>query len=310
MTLRGIFPPLTVPFAHDGSVDHAGLRANIARYNRTSLSGYVLNGSTGESVLLRWPEIYETWETAREATAKGKILIAGTGAESTAETIEHTNTAASVGYDFALVRTPSYYKPQMSVEVEAEHYLRVADAAKIPILLYSVPVFTGYTIETPLLSRVADHQNIVGIKDSSGSVPRVAEFAAAVPARFRILVGSASTLEASLQKGAAGAILALACAFPEMCCEIFEAHQRGEASRAQKLQEILTKPSSLIVSTYGIPGLKYALDCLGYVGGPPRRPLLPVGEAARIEINAVVARVAEFVRTADQQTSFGGAART
>ena len=180
----------------------------------------------------------------KEKAAAGKILIAGTGAESTPETIEHTNRAASLGFDFALVRTPNYYKPAMSIEAEATHFLRVADAARIPILLYSVPVFTGYTIEAPLVARVAHHENIVGMKDSSGSVERVGEILAVAPERFRLLVGSASTLEPSLAKGACGAILALACAFPELCCEIYDSAQAGDIVRAQELQKLLAAPSA------------------------------------------------------------------
>src|SRR5271170_490647 len=133
MKLHGIFAPLTVPFAGHGSVDRAGLRANVERYNQTSLHGYVFNGSTGESVLLRWGEIYAIWETAKAVAASSKVLIAGTGAESTSETIAHTTRAAELGYDYALVRTPSYFKPLMTVEAEAEHFLRVADSSKIPV---------------------------------------------------------------------------------------------------------------------------------------------------------------------------------
>ncbi|HWY26689.1 MAG TPA: dihydrodipicolinate synthase family protein, partial [Candidatus Angelobacter sp.] len=124
MNIRGIFPPLTTPFGPDGDIAPDRLRENIKRYNRIRLAGYVLNGSTGESVLLRWEEIYRLWEIAKEAAAPGKITIAGTAAESTAETIEHTNRAASLGYDFALVRTPHYFKPQMTIDAEAEYYLR------------------------------------------------------------------------------------------------------------------------------------------------------------------------------------------
>ncbi len=137
MNLHGILVPLTTPFASDGSFAPERLRENIARYNRIGLAGYVSNGSTGESVLLRWEEIYRVWETAKEAAAPGKTLVAGTGAEATAETIEHTNRAASLGYDAALVRTPHFYKPQMKIEALAEYYLRVADAARIPVLVYS-----------------------------------------------------------------------------------------------------------------------------------------------------------------------------
>src|SRR6202795_1406887 len=168
MKLHGIFTPLTTPFAADGSVAHDRLRQNVARYNHTVLAGYVPNGSTSESVLLRWEEVYGVWETVRDAAAPQKILIAGTGAESTAETIEHTNRAARIGYAVALVRTPSFYKPVMNEEALAEHYLRVADAARIPIMVYSVPIFTHVTVEASLVARVAKHPNIIGLKDSSG----------------------------------------------------------------------------------------------------------------------------------------------
>src|SRR6202167_5518726 len=218
--LHGIFAPLTTPFAADGSVDHARIRSNVALYNKTGLAGYASNGSTGESVLLLWEEVYKIWETVKAAAAPEKILIAGSGAESTAETIEHTNRAAALGYAAALVRTPSFYKPAMSEDALAEHYLRVADAARIPILVYSVPIFTQLTVEAPLIARVSKHANIMGMKDSWGSVQGIADIIGAAPKHFQTLVGSASTLYESLEKGAVGAILALACAFPELCVEI------------------------------------------------------------------------------------------
>src|SRR5580704_13129152 len=173
MDLHGIFPAVTTPFAPDGAVSLERLRDNIARYNRARLSGYVLNGSTGESVLLRWEEIERAWETAREAAALGKILIAGTAAESTAETIEHTNRAADIGCDVALVRTPHYFKPQMTPAALVEFYLRVADAAKIPVMVYSVPIFTQLKLQADVVGRVAEHSNIIGMKDSSGDAESV-----------------------------------------------------------------------------------------------------------------------------------------
>lgn len=291
MKLSGIFPPLTTPFGNDGALNLARLRENIGRYNRTRLTGYVLNGSTGESVLLRWSEIEEAWALAREAAAPGKTMIAGTGAESTVETIEHTNRAAKLGYDAALVRTPHYYKPQMTGDALADYYCRVADASKIPIMVYSVPVFTGLTVEAPLIARLVEHPNIIGIKDSSGSVERVSEFRALVPERFQILVGGASTLQESLVRGAVGGILALACALPELCIEVHEAMVAGDTARARAAQARLVAPSNILVSKHGIPGLKYALDSLGYFGGHPRAPLLPVSDAAKREIDAVLANV-------------------
>jgi 4-hydroxy-2-oxoglutarate aldolase len=291
MNLQGIFPPLTAPFAADGAIAPAKLRENIARYNRIGLAGYVVNGSTGESVLLRWEEIYQLWETAKEAAAPGKVLIAGTGAESTSETIEHTHRAAALGFDAALVRTPHFYKPQMKLEALSEFYLRVADAARIPILVYSVPIFTNLQVEADLIARVAQHPNIVGMKDSSGDIEGVRKIIAAAPKTFQTLVGSASTLFESLELGVCGAILALANSFPELCVEIYEASRSGDSKSAQALAQQLLAPAKILGPQYGIPGLKYALDRLGYYGGPPRPPLLPLSEAAKQEIDAMLSNL-------------------
>lgn len=291
MNLDGIFPALTTPFSASGEVDIGHFRENLLRYNKTGLAGYVVNGSTGESVLLSWKEVETLWEAARVVATPGKLLIAGTGTESTKETIERTRRAAEMGFDAALVRTPHYYKPQTTPEALTEFFLRVADSSRIPILIYSVPAFTGITVEAPLAARLASHRNIIGMKDSSGSVTRAAEIVQAAPDRFRLLVGSASTLKESLECGAAGAVLALACAFPELCVEIYKATRGGDAPRATALQDELTPASDIILTQHGVPGLKYALDCLGYYGGPPRSPLLPVSESAKREIGAVVARL-------------------
>ncbi len=291
MNLRGVFPPLTTPFAADGSVALGHLRENVARYNAMRLAGYVVNGSTSESVLLKWEEVYQVWETAKEAAAPGRILIAGTGAESTAETIEHTNRAAALGYDVALVRTPSFYKPAISVDMLAAHYLRVADAARIPVLIYSVPIFTHVTVEASLIVRIAAHPNIIGIKDSSGDVEGTVKIIGAAPKDFSLLVGSAAMLYESLQKGATGAVLAISNVFPEICNEIYEAAQAGDSARALSLQQKLIAPAKMLGPQYGIAGIKYALDRLGFHGGPPRPPLLPVGEEARREIDALLAPI-------------------
>src|SRR5215813_7991732 len=180
MDLSGVFPALTTPFAADGSVSVEAIKHNISRYNSTGLAGYVAMGSTGESVLLSHKE----WETVlaavKASAAPGMRMIAGTGAESTAETIEKCKRAAQLGYEFALVKTPHYYKPVYKPEVLIAHYQRVADASPIPVLLYSVPVFTGITLEAPEIGVLAQHPNIVGIKDSSGHVLRVVETIARV----------------------------------------------------------------------------------------------------------------------------------
>lgn len=288
MRLAGAFAPLTTPFNADGSVALDRLRENIALYNQTRLAGYAINGSTGESVLLRWDEVYRVWETAKEAATPYKTLIAGAGAEATAETIEHTNRAADIGYDVALIRTPSFYKPAINDEMLAAHYLRIADAARIPIMIYSVPVFTNIAVKAPLVARLAQHQNIVGMKDSSGDVEEIGKISDATPDDFNLLSGSASTLFESLKRGAVGAIVASACAFPELCAEICEATTAGNDEHARAQQQKLTGPAKLLAQC-GIAGLKYALDRLGYYGGAPRLPLMPPGEAAYRSLDEMIA---------------------
>jgi 4-hydroxy-2-oxoglutarate aldolase len=293
MKLTGVFPPLTTPFAADGGLALDALRKNIERYNSTRISGYLATGSTGEAVMLTRDEIEGVWAAVREAAAPGKFLIAGTGAESTAETIERTNRAAALGYHVALVKTPHYFKPQMSEDVLATHFLRVADAAKIPVLIYSVPQFTGVAVEAVLVSRLAEHPNIIGIKESSGNVHRVAEIIHMTPPGFQTLVGSASTFYASLAVGAIGGILGLACVLPELCVELFDGASAGDADRARALQHRLLDGGTIIVGRFGVAGVKYALDQLGYSGGLPRPPLLPLSEAQRKEVERILEAVTD-----------------
>lgn len=288
MKLQGIFPPLTTPFDAAGELALDRFRANIERYNRTRLAGYVVIGSTGESVLLQASEIERVLATAREAAASDKLLIAGTGVESTAETIARTRRAAEIGYQVALVKTPYYYKPAMNDEPLAEHFLRVADASPIPVLIYSVPQFTGLAVEAPLVARLAEHPNIIGIKESSGNVQRVTQIVHATPSTFQTLVGSAQTLLASISVGAVGGILALACVLPELCVELYESAVAGALERARQLQHRLLEPALTLVGRLSIPGVKYAMDCVGYYGGPPRRPLLPLDPAQQREVERVL----------------------
>ena len=299
MKLHGIFPPVTTPFNQDGLLALDRLRENISRYNGAGVAGYVVIGSTGESVLLNRAEIEQAWAAAREAAAGDKILIAGTGVDSTSETIARTNRAAELGYHVALVKTPYYYKPQMTAEVHAEHYLRVADAARIPLLIYSVPQFTGVAVEAALVARLAQHPNIIGIKESSGVMQRVGEIIHLVPAGFQTLVGSATTFYPSMALGAVGGILAVANFLPELCVELYDACVAGDHARARTLQERLIDPTITLVAKLGIPGVKYAMDRAGYYGGPARRPLLPLNEAQKKEAERVLEAIIGAGKSAD-----------
>jgi 4-hydroxy-2-oxoglutarate aldolase len=291
MNLSGVFPALTTPYAADGSVSVQDIKHNIGKYNATGLAGYVANGSTGESVLLSRKEIETVLIAVKESAAPGKLLIAGTGAESTAETIERTKRAAELGYQVALVKTPYYYKPLYKPEVYIAHFRRVADASPIPVMLYSVPQFTGIALEAPEVAVLSQHPNIIGIKESSGVVQRAAEMLGAVPSSFQILVGSASMMFPSMVLGAVGAILALGSALPEQCVALFEAVRTGNLAKARELQTLIVRASKLIVSQCGIPGVKYAMDEAGLRGGLPRLPLLPLHEDQKQAIRTLMANL-------------------
>jgi 4-hydroxy-2-oxoglutarate aldolase len=226
-----------------------------------------------------------------EVAAPSKLLIAGTGAESTSETIARTRRAADLGYAAALVKTPYYYKPVYKAETFIRHYRAVADASPIPVLLYSVPQFTGITLETPEILTLAAHPNIVGIKDSSGNIQRAAEIVAGARPDFQVLTGGAAVIYPALAVGARGAILALAAALPEKCAELFLLFESGRHEQAKALQLELAVASKRIVSEQGIAGVKYAMDLRGYNGGLPSLPLLPLAEEKKQSIAAVISQL-------------------
>ncbi len=290
--LKGIIPALTTPFEAHGAVALGRMRENIEAYNRTGLSGYLAFGSTGESVLLDRAEFERVLATVSEAAVPGRILIAGTGVDSTTETISRTEVAAKLGYHYALVCPPCYFKPAMTPHVLVEHYRRVADASRIPILLYSVPQFTGVAIEVEVAVRLSEHPNVAGMKDSSGNVDRVGAILASVPESFELLTGASTTVYPSMTVGAKGGILALADFLPELCVALYDAIVSRDADKALELQRRLISPTSRIVGAMGVAGVKYAMDRRGYYGGPVRSPLLPLSDAHRKEIEVTMANLA------------------
>ena len=173
MLLHGIFPPVTTPFYPDGQVYFKKLEHNVERYSKTPVAGIVVLGSTGEAIMLSTQEQRDVLKTAREAAAARKVLIAGTGQESAIETLKLTEYAAELGYDAALVRTPHFYRPQMQPANLLAFYRTVADRSPLPILFYNVPPFTAYDMPPELVIELADHPNIIGIKESSGDVEKI-----------------------------------------------------------------------------------------------------------------------------------------
>ena len=298
MQLHGIIPALTTPFDAQGALALERLRENITVYNRTGLSGYLAVGSTGESVLLDRKEFESVLTVVRESAAPARILIAGTGVDSPTETISRTNFAAELGYHFALVCPPYFFKPMMKSDVLVEHYRHIADVSRIPILLYSVPQFTGVPLEADVVSRLAEHPNIAGMKDSSGNVDRVGAILVSVPDTFQLVTGAATTVYPSMMLGAKGAILALADFLPENCVALYDAITSRDADKSLQLQRGILQASTRIVGGMGISGIKYAMDRRGYYGGSVRRPLPPLGESQKREVESLVAALAPAAITA------------
>jgi 4-hydroxy-2-oxoglutarate aldolase len=290
MELRGIFAPITTPLSADGdslALEH--LKINFAIYNKTKLAGYVVCGSTGDAILLSAVETDRLFAAATEHAAPGKILIAGTGTESRVETIARTRRAAALGYKVALVRTPHYYKPLMTHTALLEFFCGVADASPIPVLVYSIPQFTGVEVPGELVARLAEHSNICGIKESWGKLAVVQEIIAAAPKHFQTLVGSAAIIEPSLKLGAVGAILALADVVPDLCVELYEAALAGNSARAEEIQKQIAPVAQKCVSELGIAGVKFAMDRLGMFGGAVRSPLLPLAEEKKAAVISALA---------------------
>ena len=287
MKLQGIFPPITTPFDHEGNIYAAKIQHNVEQWNRTALSGYVVMGSTGESVMLTEAEKYTVWELVAKHAAPEKLLIAGTGMESVRETVSLTNRAAEMGYKAAMVRTPHYYKNLIARgDAQMLFYRSVADRAKIPLIIYNWPQTTGVDIPADAVAALSEHPNVIAIKESSGNLEKVMQMIREVKHGFQVLVGSASTLWPSLLMGACGAILAYANAAPYSVIAIWEAFRTREEAAGLDWQNRIGRPSALVTTKYGIPGLKYAMDLNGYYGGPPRLPLTPPSTEAKQEIEA------------------------
>ncbi|HZT28282.1 MAG TPA: dihydrodipicolinate synthase family protein [Bryobacteraceae bacterium] len=285
MKLQGIFPPITTPFDHNGNLYAAKLQHNLEKWNRTTLSGYVVCGSTGESVMLTAEEKVTLWELVAKHAAADKLLIAGTGVESVRETVCLTNRAAEMGYKAAMVRTPHYYKNLLHrADAQMLYYRAVADQSRIPLIIYNWPQTTGVDIPAEAVAQLSAHPNIIAVKESSGNLEKVMQMLREVQPGFQVLVGSATTLWPSLLMGACGAILAFANAAPYATIAIWEAYRTREEEAGRDWQNRIAPAVVLVTSRYGVPGLKYAMDLNGYYGGPPRLPLSVPPPAAKAEI--------------------------
>ena len=287
INLHGIFPPIPTPFIKD-DVAYDELAVNIGKWSKTGLKGLVAMGSNGEYVYLSAEEKRTFVAKVVELTPDPMQVIAGTGCESTKETIDLTRDCADIGAQAALVVSPHYYSGRMNESALHAYFTTVADHSPIPILLYNVPKFTHINMTAGLVAQLSRHPNIAGIKDSTVNVIQLGEIANQVDADFNLLVGTAGALFGALTLGCVGGVLALANVAPQICVRIYQLVQEGNFEEAKKLQLKMIPVNQAVTATYGVPGLKAAMDMLGYFGGDPRPPLLPSSEKEKSEIRKIL----------------------
>ena len=284
ISLKGIFPPLPTSFDRDENLLPEMIRFNIVKLSAYDLAGFLILGSNGEQVMLSLTEKRQAVAAAREALPEGCLLLAGTGCPSTRETISLTRTAAEDGAHAVLVINPSYYRGNMNHDELVRHYFDVADASPVPVLVYNMPANTGIDMTARMIIAMAEHPNIVGLKESGGNVAKMGEVLGNVKPGFQVLAGGAGFLLPALCMGAAGGILASANIAPGHCLDIFNAFAAGDITRARELQQRIIPLNAAVTARWGVPALKAAMYELGLYGGHVRRPLLPPGEETRKEL--------------------------
>lgn len=292
-SLRGVLLPFTTPFDARGELDLDALRSNIARWNETGVAGYVALGSTGERVHLDEDETLKVIEAAREVVPADLTFVAGVGQQSTRATIREARRAAQAGADALLVITPHFYRSAMSQDALIKHYEQVADASHAPIIIYSIPQNTNVTLAPETVARLSRHENIVGLKESSGDVVAFVEMLRVAAPGFAMMTGHGSAVHAALSSGARGAILAVACCVPKFAVALTRVVEAGDNARARAMQSKLIPLARAVTTRFGIGGLKVALDAAGFSGGQVRAPLSMPNEEARREIEQLVAEFAD-----------------
>ena len=296
MDLGGVLIPATTPFDPvTGDIDVVGMRSNIRSWLEHPVRGIVVAGSNGEAVLLDEDERRALLEAARDVVPSDRLLLAGTGAESTRATIRMSRMAADVEADAVLVQPPAFYKAAMTPETLRIHYEAVADASPVPVVVYQVPLRMS-TVELPngLTCELSRHENIVGVKDSRGSLELVGELVRGCREGFQVLVGNGAVLYGALEVGAVGGILGVADIAPGPTAALVDAFNGGRPAEAGRLQEQIGPVHKAIVGAMGVPGVKAALDALGMRGGAPRPPLRPLREDDKAEVQKVLDRAKLF----------------
>ena len=289
LKIEGVFPPIPTPFDADGKILHDKLKANIEQWSQTGLAGFAVLGSNGEFVMLNEAEKVAVWETARAAIPRDQVFLAGAGAESTQTALALARRAGELGADAAMIVTPFYYKSQMNGPAMVNHFRVIADSSPIPIVAYNMPASTGIDLDAATVIQLAQHPNIIGIKDSSGNVAKFGDIIRAVRPDFSVIAGSGGYFYPALCVGAKACVAAVANVAPRECVALYRAFCAGQHDEARALQLKLIPLNQAVTARWSVPGLKAALDLLGtYYGGAPRLPLRALGEQDRQALKGIM----------------------
>lgn len=289
INIKGVIPPMITPFDEHDKVDYYKFIENIESWNEYDLTGYLVLGSNSETVYLTEEEKLKLVELTVKHRKQGNLVIAGTGMESTSATIDLTNKAAVLGADCALIVTPFYYGGKMNDEALINYFTEVADNVKIPILIYNVTKFTHVNISPKAVGVLAKHPNIIGMKDSSGDIPQLVNFKRAIGnEEFNLMVGTASAWYPALTLGVEASVMALVNCCPQECVDVQKEFDNGNIDKSRELYERVFPVNSAVTGPFGIAGLKYACDLLGFEGGLVRKPLLQITEDEKLKLKDIL----------------------
>ena len=279
LNLEGVYVPNVTPFDAEGEIQYEALGELIEYWIGAGVSGIVANASTGESPYLNIEELAEALSFIIDQVDGRAQVFAGTGAMATRETIELTRDAKNAGAEAALITTPYFFRP--TEEELYRHYAAVLSAVDLPVILYNVPKFTGYSITPKTIARIAeDCSGLAGVKDSSGSPGNMAEIIRLCGDRVACLSGAADMFLPTLNLGGSGAVLAIANVIPGICVELHQAFGKGDGVTAGKRQRTISHVNNVLVTSFPqVATIKAALNRMGYKAGVPRQPLLPLSEA-------------------------------
>jgi 4-hydroxy-2-oxoglutarate aldolase len=287
-SMAGAYAPITTPFTAAGEVVYDRLAENVAKWAATPLTGLVVLGSNGEGVFLTEAERRTVLETVRAALPQNKVMIVGTGCESTYATAKQNEVAAHAGADAVLVITPNYYRSKMDGPAMVRHFTLLADQSALPVFIYNMPGNTGIDLSAETILEIAQHPNVIGVKDSSGNVVKMGVVIANAPAHFKVYAGSASFLYPGIALGAVGGVMALANIAPDLCAQLYTLSAGGKHEAARELQLKLIPLNTAVTAGFGIAALKQGLDWIGYYGGPVRSPLGPLSEAQTAKLRELM----------------------